>query len=196
MLLNTILPNNRAGKVVEIQCDNCGTLRQVNWGNYNKSLRTRQANPKLAQGDYCRSCSIKETAFRSRGKIAWNKGLKNPEKAGVNHPSWKGGRYIDAHGYVMVHIGQQENSSSKWEHYRKEHIVIMEKHIGRSLVKGEAVHHIDGNRQNNLLSNLYLANNATHRDAHQSLQEIGYMLIRKGLITFDHTTGKYIYGAR
>ena len=193
MLLDTILPNNRTGKVIEIQCDTCGAKKAVNQGNYNKSLRTRTANPSLAQGDYCRPCSVKETAKRSRGKVAWNKGRKSPETSGANSSSWTGGRHIDYHGYVMIHVGEPEGGSkSKWEHYRKEHIVVMEKHIGRTLIKGEAVHHIDGNKQNNILSNLYLATNATHRDAHQSLQEIGYMLIRKGVITFNSETGKYV----
>ncbi len=32
----------------------------------------------------------------------------------------------------------------------------MEKHLGRKLVKGEIVHHIDKNRENNDLSNLML----------------------------------------
>jgi len=44
----------------------------------------------------------------------------------------------------------------------------------------ETVHHIDGDRQNNKLTNLALIpTNKHHRVSHQSLQKIGYDLVKK-----------------
>ena len=40
--------------------------------------------------------------------------------------------------------------------YRPEHRVIMEQKMGRPLVKGESVHHLDGDRANNEPKNLEL----------------------------------------
>ena len=80
---------------------------------------------------------------------------------------------------------------SKWENYRKEHLVLMEKSIGRKLNPDEIVHHIDGNKQNNKIDNLFLTTSKGHRNAHCSLQEIGYILFKSGFIGFDRLTGKY-----
>ena len=46
------------------------------------------------------------------------------------------------------------------------HIHIMEKHIGRKLNKFECVHHIDGNKTNNDLSNLVLMTKNEHSSLH------------------------------
>lgn len=49
----------------------------------------------------------------------------------------------------------------------KEHIYIMEKLIGRKLQKNECVHHIDGNRANNDISNLQLMTISEHSKLHR-----------------------------
>lgn len=50
--------------------------------------------------------------------------------------------------------------------YRK----IMEEHLGRKLTKDEHVHHIDGNPENNELSNLMVVSNAEHGRIHASIR--------------------------
>ena len=49
---------------------------------------------------------------------------------------------------------------------RHEHRVVMEKHIGRALLVGEIVHHIDGNKRNNDVSNLLLMTQSEHCRTH------------------------------
>jgi hypothetical protein len=66
---------------------------------------------------------------------------------GEKHGSWIGGKIIDVGGYVKVRKGGK---------YTQEHRVVMEEHIGRSLFAWETVHHKDGNRLNNNISNLEL----------------------------------------
>ncbi len=53
-----------------------------------------------------------------------------------------------------AHIGKGEKKSYPKLYGRHEHRVNAEEKIGRPLKRGEVVHHIDGNRQNNNLENL------------------------------------------
>jgi len=49
---------------------------------------------------------------------------------------------------------------------RHEHRVVAEQMLGRALVKGEIVHHIDGNRRNNDPSNLRIMTQSEHVKLH------------------------------
>lgn len=75
---------------------------------------------------------------------------------GVRHKSWKGGRVADGKGYIRVYV---ENHPRKKDHYIQEHVLVMEKHLGRYLEKSETVHHINGIRDDNRLENLELWSN-------------------------------------
>lgn len=61
-------------------------------------------------------------------------------------------------GYVRISVG--ENAG------RNQHIVIMEQHIGRRLLKGEVVHHINGIKTDNRIENLKLMTNAEYSRLH------------------------------
>ena len=53
-------------------------------------------------------------------------------------------------------------------HNRHEHRVIAEQKIGRPLVRGEIVHHIDGNKHNNAPDNLQVMTQADHLRHHHA----------------------------
>jgi hypothetical protein len=179
---------NGSERKVQLKCDNCGKISETTYHNYTIGQK-RNGNTGKTQ---CKTCAVKDSSKKRIGQIPWNKGKPLPDsQRGENHPSWKGGRYIDAHGYVMIHC-PKENATCKWDHYRKEHTVIMEKYLGRELNKNEIVHHIDGDKTNNKLDNLILCSNSEHRDMHVSIQNFGYELIKKGLLYFDHQTKSYI----
>ena len=74
------------------------------------------------------------------------------------HSNWKGGRYIDSYGYVLVRIAKNK--------YRREHRLIVEQSLGRELVKSEVVHHKNGNKQDNRLENLLLTSASEHTRLH------------------------------
>lgn len=71
---------------------------------------------------------------------------------GIRSTTYKDGRYIG--WYKRDKSGERE------------HRVVAEACLGRKLEKGEIVHHIDGNKQNNHPKNLRVMNNSDHRKAH------------------------------
>lgn len=80
---------------------------------------------------------------------------------GRKNPSWRGGRFVDADGYVLIR--KPNHPHAVYGGYVREHRLVMEKHLGRYLRTEEVVHHIDGNKQNNSLDNLKLyERNADH----------------------------------
>lgn len=66
---------------------------------------------------------------------------------GENHHAWNGGKIVDVGGYVKVRVEGN---------YVQEHRIVMERAIGRKLHRWETVHHKDGDRKNNHISNLQL----------------------------------------
>lgn len=75
---------------------------------------------------------------------------------------------------------------------RAEHLINAEKKIGRLLKKGEVVHHINGDRLDNRLKNLYVAENTIkHKKMHTSLRKITYKLVKMNLIKFDNKKEEY-----
>ena len=92
-------------------------------------------------------------------------GLSRPAKrrpgkgSGRNNPAWKGGRRERVDGYIAIWTPGGE---------RLEHQVIMEKTLGRQLVAGEIIHHIDGNKTNNNPNNLQVMKQSDHIRLHLS----------------------------
>lgn len=90
--------------------------------------------------------------------------------------------YLQSSYYQRFHEGKRV-----WVH--KE---VVEQKIGRKLVKGEMVHHINGCKTDNHPDNLFLCSDRNHHGlVHGQLEQISFELIKQGLIKFDHQTGKY-----
>jgi hypothetical protein len=73
---------------------------------------------------------------------------------GEGHPSWKGGRTTNKEGYVKIRAVDHPRADRHgyiWEHH-----AVMEEAMGRYLTADENVHHINGVRDDNRLSNLEL----------------------------------------
>lgn len=79
-------------------------------------------------------------------------------RSGSNHPSWKGGRCGAPGGYIALKIESEDplKCMAGSNGYVMEHRIVMARALGRPLSKDESVHHINGDRKDNRLSNLQL----------------------------------------
>ena len=101
---------------------------------------------------------------------------------GPEHSQWKGGRSIDAKGYIKLNINLIEPKfqcmcdSSGWV---LEHRYLVAKHLGRPLTRKDLVHHIDHNHTNNSIENLELTTRGEHMRLHESWKTMRPELYRE-----------------
>lgn len=100
----------------------------------------------------------------SRSKLEGNNAMRGIAKE--DHPSWRGGRKMDGHGYVMVYKPDWY-TGRKGDLYIYEHHAVMCEALGLTeMPAGWCVHHIDGNKTNNDLKNLALLTQQGHMRGH------------------------------
>jgi hypothetical protein len=80
---------------------------------------------------------------------------------GQRNPFWRGGRSIASNGYVLIRVGVGHHLADV-RGYAYEHRLKAEEKLGRRLLPGEQVHHLDGNQLNNELSNLEVQRDIAH----------------------------------
>jgi Fe-S cluster biosynthesis and repair protein YggX len=80
------------------------------------------------------------------------------------------GKTVDSRGYIHLYIPEHPSAHCG---YIPEHRFLVEKEIERFLFSFEHAHHIDGNRKNNVLSNLIVfVSNSAHHIFHKSPHKI------------------------
>lgn len=165
---------DRKGDIVLRICDVCRHEQWVNYWNAYKKER-----------HLCRYCNNREQGGKRRGKFSpHNKGKKQQPKS-------LGSFYINSSGYVEDWIGKHTIEDRSSGYYR-EHRLMVELDIGRKLSDKEIIHHVDGDKTNNLLSNLYLCeDDKHHRNIHGQLERVAMELVRTGAIKFDNKSGIY-----
>lgn len=110
----------------------CKTCKEVFLGRSYKSSEKESI--------YCsQSCRSKQPCVNRQREKHWN---------------WKGGRIKDNHGYIQVLLNKTHPAN--YDGYVLEHVLVMEKLLGRYLSKQENVHHINGIRNDNRPENLEL----------------------------------------
>lgn len=88
---------------------------------------------------------------------------------GQSHWDWEGGRYVKD-GYVFIK-DESHPKAELMKGYVREHILVMERHLGRYLNPLEVIHHKNGNRSDNRIENLELCKNqAEHNTKHRGHQ--------------------------
>jgi NMD protein affecting ribosome stability and mRNA decay len=91
---------------------------------------------------------------RSKESIAKANASMVGHRHGKENGNWKGGRRKTSHGYITILCPRHPHADN--EGYVREHRLVMESHIGRTLLPSEVVHHINGAITDNRVENLML----------------------------------------
>lgn len=89
-------------------------------------------------------------------------------KKGENHPRWRGGRFINSKGYVMI---LKPDHPRAVQGYVKEHILVLEKKLGRPLRSEEVPHHRNRVKTDNRPENLDVLVQEIHGKLHQRFRK-------------------------
>lgn len=87
--------------------------------------------------------------------------MSKRERMGKDHPLFNGGKTKDANGYVVLSSKIHGENAG-----RREHRVVMEAHLGRSLSISEIVHHKNGIKSDNRIENLEVMGRKEHNRQH------------------------------
>lgn len=97
-----------------------------------------------------------------------------------------GATAVNHHGYTEVKL-----SNGVW---RKQHVLVVERRLGRRLKRTEEVHHVNGVRSDNKRSNLvHCRNKGAHSSIHASFVKLLPKLFANGAVRFNRR--KRIYEA-
>lgn len=155
------------GKSVIIKCLNCKKdfkiwISRINKTKYCSKIcasSSEEFKDKIRQANKTYKHRFKQ------GHNPWNKGKQWKEMSGKNHPLWKGGQIATKDKYIKILIKGHPRADC-YGYVLRSHIVV-EKAIGRYLELGEVVHHINHNRIDDRLENLYLfSKQRDHRKFH------------------------------
>ena len=94
------------------------------------------------------------------------------KRVGDKNSNWKGGRIKKPNGYIMIQC--PSHPFADVDGYVLEHRLVMEKHLGRTLLPTEVVHHVNGIPDDNRIENLMLfSNQKEHAKVHYKTDKKG-----------------------
>lgn len=157
--------------IQDIKCTYCSNVFNDYLSN-NRKYCSRQCKYKASEVNYKHICKECDVAFYSKQKISnyctlscsgknaarHIKNHRGNTNSGSKHWNWKGGFNYSSQGYIQVNVGIRKR--------KLQHRLVMEKHLGRELLKSEQVHHINGDKTDNRIENLQVLSASEHTKLH------------------------------
>lgn len=117
-----------------------------------------------------RKCKLKGCKNKATIK-PYEKGLFCSSRCALAHVRTREHQINAAKKAALVNIAKYRGTGKGYikEITKHQHRVVMEKMLGRKLRKGEIVHHVDSDKQNNDPKNLQVMTQAEHAKLHHSV---------------------------
>jgi len=167
------------------RCDDCG---EEGWKIYHSFIKSAcyHKNNKFNK-DFCRPCRFNNVPRKKRDKRTMKEGEFLPKRKKeriVYHSAGYRRAWITDSNHPRLNKNKRDKSPKGGRVY--EHVLEMEKHIGRYLTKTECVHHVDGNKANNNIENLFLCKDTGHhRRLHAKMERFVFALMNQDRVVFD-----------
>jgi ribosomal protein L44E len=175
--IENIFDVNRRGKIIKVK--RTKTLLHFKCNNCDEEF-TREKDGKLqvkTDTHFCKNCP----KFSLSQKLTVKEKLKKAKEKGERPKE----------GYKEIYVGPDyPYNRGLWV---REHIVVMENKIKKRIPKGMVVHHIDGDKRNNNIDNLFLCSVQQHNNCHAQIELLVFDLYKKGKVKFNTDTLTYYY---
>lgn len=168
------LVRKEAGESVASIARSFGVSREAIW--YNWRIRGARTRVREMKTGVCRGCGkvyeYRASLAPKRPRLFCSIPCRTAHYRGRLHGNYTVTGFTTDAGYAMVNVpdGHSTRSlSGRKRNKAPEHVIIAERVLGRPLQADEVVHHLDGNKRNNVNSNLLVCTRQYHNALHSRM---------------------------
>lgn len=118
---------------------------------------------------------VKNPGFLHGHQLEYGRSLL---QRGERAAGWKGGRRKTGAGYVYLYAPDHPDATKSG--YVMEHRIVMERELGRRLLRTEHVHHRNGRKADNRVENLVVLSRSEHLRGHTLGNQRGVQNLVRG----------------
>lgn len=146
--------------------------KRKNWTNPRKGIWYRtftSGRTVMCHEKICLNCHHRFIASYKKSLYCSYFCSSSHHQLGERSHRWRGGRMKTENGYIAI-LMRDHPDAVKPNFYVLEHRLVMEKKIGRRLLKSEIVHHINGDKHDNRVKNLVITSRSEHTTHHNNIR--------------------------